>query len=320
MILRPMSALYVSEGSAKRLSGFLLSTILILSGGAVSAHAASITFNFNSLAPGATSAQIAALMTSELVTAGCTLCSVTLPTGTSGNGDSQGATTDTTYNGDGHVVGSVSGSTVTSLTLNNTNGGTNPTSATSGANNVFLANTNNSSGTVSNQITLDFQGLTINGAASFNYEIFPDGTCPQLTSGSCGGSPTGGIYPNQPDFEFQAGTNTNGKDAPVTTFGTNGTQYGYTPGAAPGSTLKRSPNSGAFGTELAPQYISSWSGSLSNVTELDFIDWPATIGVDNLQLTYTPNTPTVPEPASLLLLGTLAFGLVKGLKRKTSKA
>jgi hypothetical protein len=34
--------------------------------------------------------------------------------------------------------------------------------------------------------------------------------------------------------------------------------------------------------ELAPQAIGSWSGSLTGATELDFLDWPATIGIDNL--------------------------------------
>ena len=46
------------------------------------------------------------------------------------------------------------------------------------------------------------------------------------------------------------------------------------------------------------------------VTELDFVDWPAAIGIDNL----TINTPDahMPEPASLVLFGTglLAVGSV----------
>ena len=75
---------------------------------------------------------------------------------------------------------------------------------------------------------MKFSGFTINGAASFAYEIFPDGSCPVLNSSNCG-SYHNGTYANQPDMEFDAGTNSNGTDPAVTSFGTNGTQYGVTP-------------------------------------------------------------------------------------------
>ena len=45
---------------------------------------------------------------------------------------------------------------------------------------------------------------------------------------------------------------------------------------------------------------------------------PATIGVDNLSISWTTNTPSpVPEPISVILLGTVAAGLF--LRRKLQK-
>lgn len=296
----------------------LLAMGLFLSVG-VSAYATSVDFTFDSqtingtlitgLSSGATSAQIQTYMNQVLSASGCTGCSATVLV----SGSSIGAVADQTYNGDGHVTGP---SASKSLTLGDSNGATaSNTTSTTGSTDTFIANTNDSSGTVSQQITIQFAGfagkaLTIN---SFDYEIFPDGTCTALSgtgsNSKCGatGSSTPSGYANQPDLIFEAGTNSNGTDAKVTTL------YGVTPGTTNGNAT-HSPNSGNSSAELAPQLIGTWTGSLTNDTELDFVDWPATIGIDNLQISYTTTT-AVPEPAGIALLGTLVVLLTKKLRR-----
>ena len=123
-------------------------------------------------------------------------------------------------------------------------------------------------------------------SASFDYEIFPDGTCPNGNI-NCGS--------NWPDFKFDAGA----------------TQIFATQGVMPSSS-QHSPASGYNGTETAPQYLGvsgTWNFT-NGVTKLSFIDWPATIGIDNLVVGFTPPTPgqttLAPEPATL---GLFAFGL-----------
>ena len=277
-----------------RLKAIILALVLVLSAG-VSAYAGSVTFNFNSLSSGANSASITTYMDGVLIAAGCSGCSVLVT----------GAVADQTYNGEGYVVGNNG----KSLTLGTSNDATSNSSQTpSSTYNTFLATTNDSSQQISTEITMQFSGFTINGSASFAYEIFPNGSCPVLNAARCGGAAVGGIYPNQPDFEFKAGTSST--QSPVTSFGTNGFQYGVTPSAT-GS--DGSSTTGPNGTIVAPQYIGTWSTTtaLNGDRQLDFIDWPATIGIDNLTISYT-NTP---EPASIALLGALVALLAKKLRR-----
>lgn len=199
-----------------------------------------------------------------------------------------GAATDQTYNGDGHVVGPGNGSK--SLTLGTTDGATasNSNSTLNASYDTFISNTANKDGTnqISTQIIITFtHGFTLNGNISFDYEIFPDAT---------------GTTQNPPDLTFNAWDGVN--LLKTKTF------LGVTPGTSPvGAT--HSPASGANGTESSPQLIGTYStGPLSNITELDFIDWPATIGVDNLKS-------TVPEPrGTSLLLGGLMLAAFAGTK------
>ncbi len=290
--------------------GKLFTTLLTFLGLSVSASAGTYTFSFNSLAEYSTASQIATYMDGVLTAGGCVGCSVTVT----------GAVADTTYSGEGNVVGPTTGvgqnRSTTSVTLGNTNGATSNSSNTPGSTDTFIANTNDSSSQISNEITITFHGLTLT-STSFDYEIFPDGSCPSLGYNNCGGAwnnPSKALSnnPNTPDFEFATGAG----NTPVNAFGSNGNgiQYGVQPGGTDGSNLNSPDNT----PEVAPQYIGV-SGLLalpSSTTELDFIDWPATIGIDNLVIN-TPNT--VPEPSSVFLLATAFLGAGLSLRRRFTK-
>ena len=225
--------------------------------GATSAAASTITFNFNGLSGGNNNATIQSNMNTTL--------------GANGSVVVTGATANKTYNGDNHVVGPTSGTwcwlipstcTVTSLTLGNTEGG-DPGAA--GSWDTFLFTQ-----APTTEITMLFSGLTIS-SVSFDYQIFPDATCTSGTSGShC---PNGA-----PDFTFKA----------------NGAtllhSFGVVPTTSDVPAFLHSPDSGGGNNEtaaqLGPAHV-SFSGL--NATYLEFMDWPATIGIDNLVITTTDN-------------------------------
>jgi hypothetical protein len=268
---------------------------VILACGGTSAFAGPVVFNFNTLgvSGGDNSAAVSAYMTAIIqAQTGCGSCSITIST----------VATDQMYNGEGHVVGPSFNGNRTSLTLGNSDGVTNNNGAYNHTLNTlnydtFLANTTDGSSKLTDHISLTFSGFTIS-AAAFDFEIFPDQN-------------------GANDFELSTGVF--GSDTLVSGFGTSGVVNGVAPGGGNGTSLQ-SPLSTA---ETSPQYISTWSGSVgSNVKNLNFIDWPDTIGVDNLSLTFTPNTNTpssVPEPGSVVLLATVAAGFFV-MKRKMRKA
>src|SRR5579859_1035840 len=175
-----------------------------------------------------------------------------------------GSKADHSYTGDGHVVGPGNGST--SLALGNSDGGV----QNANANDNFIDNV---SGITEIMMTFNFKSYGI----SFDFEIFPDRTC--QTGVNCG--------VNQPDFSVVADGNL-----------VFGKILGVQPGN-PGAPYLHSPNSGSLNNEHAPQFLGQ-SGyiPLNGVTKLEFVDWPATIGVDNLKINNQ-----VPEPASIVLLG-----------------
>jgi hypothetical protein len=268
--------------------------VLCLMAGSVPASAGVLTLNFNSLASGADSTAIKTYIDGQLSGA----ATVTV---------SGGALADKGYSGDGHVVG-VGASTV-SRTLGTSEGRGGMAAGTScpgpapytciGPNlDTFLRNAPNIA-----SFYFDFSNNFIIDSVSFDYEIFPDASCQVLNTTSCGAL-SGGHYANQPDFTFS------------TDLGTVLHTWSATP---VGNT--HSPVSGA-GNELTPQMAPINTGALvfnvagSNV--LTFADWPATIGIDNLIINWhTPgSSAAVPEPASLLLLGT---GLLGGLRARARR-
>lgn len=133
---------------------------------------------------------------------------------------------------------------------------------------------------------------------AFDYEIFPDGTCPQASL-LCQPSSS-----NWPDFIFAA-------DSAV-----QFTKLSVIPGTS--GTFLHSPNSTPSQDEKAPQYLGMSGQWLfpQGVEQLEFIDWPQTIGIDNLTVNDAP--PPVPEPASLFLMGSGFLSLL-GLSFRTPR-
>lgn len=280
--------------------GRILTGILISLGSAAMVQADTFTFTFNSLSENL----------SNYSTANASVQSYM--NGLLGAGESvavTGALVDQLgYTGEGYTVGPKNKGVVTSLTLGNTDGlsSSSPNAQPNATPDSFLINDHFHIGNEAqfDRIIMSFSGFNIT-SISFDFEIFPDGGCPSLTS--C----PGGL----PDFYLNAGSSAS---HPMVAGS-------HMTGVAPGAngTYKLSPNHSSIDNpELAPQLIGTYSHSFggSSVSYLEFVDWPATIGIDNLVITgYNPNTPTpTPEPSAIILLATSLVGAAFAWKKKLS--
>jgi hypothetical protein len=244
-------------------------------------HAATFTFDFNSLADGAANGTVDTYMKGVLP-------------GTS----IAGSVASKTYTGDDHVVGPTDATGVFHpVTLGTTDhalgttidpssvpraGAQTSQGGGAGTNDTFImtkSGTNLIGG--NDALTITFSSAVT--LVSFDWEIFPDGSCPSPSNCGAGGA-------NRPDLKLFV----NG--SAVSTF----TASGINPGTA--GTFTRSFSMAA---ETAPQAIGTYTpgGGIPGVTRLDFVDWPAAIAIDNLKVNTPPPPPTrVPQPSAMMML------------------
>ena len=253
------------------LTRLTITVLILLLSISTSANATPILFDFNTLTDGDTNAKVQAYMQGVL--------DLEFP-GIKVTVTGAGAEKD--YTGDRHVVGPVSNTnTVKSKTLGTSDKGVHHDGL-----DTFLVNKS-----PSDRISIEFSFPIL--SASFDYEIFPDGTCPKK-SNTCKETTS-----NWPDFTFKA----------------DGVAHFRALGILPGDagTYPSSPFSGPFNKERGPQLLGT-SGDWSfpeGVTKLEFIDWPRMIGIDNLSVTPV----SIPEPGSLLLFGAGLLALAARLRR-----
>jgi len=196
-------------------------------------------------------------------------------------GDAQ---SENNYNGDGHVV----------CAQEPCNGSPSRTLGTDEAGKTDDTFIRNVAGKTWWSFT--FTGLTI-ADVKFDYEIFPDASCASLVPYNCS---------SRPDFKFS--TNTTGL-----VFQDFGVQQP--------SSNNDSPIQGSNNNELTPQklVLGYVSPALNNATVLTFTDWPATIGIDNLIINTPNGAGAVPEPGTMILLGSGLATLYARRKQRTAR-
>jgi len=303
----------------KRLLTTSLATAMCLLGASRAAQAGTVTFSFDTMASGPSLANPSGdtldnsiIQTYMRTMLGCAAC--VNVTGF--------ASVDHAYTGDGHVVGGASGATsAPSKTLGTTDGAALGAS-TNGANDNFLKNYSPNT-----WFQIEFIGITVQ-SFSFDYEIFPDGTCTNITSTAGPAVNCGTSNSNLPDMTFSTNLAAVAQYWQAKTPGTSGgSTYVESPCTDTSSTttgLNCTASTGTAGSylghELTPQLMGSYSlaSAPAGLTTFKFTDWPATIGIDNLNITFTNNgggsgQSAVPEPATMFLVGT---GLVAAYRRR----
>jgi hypothetical protein len=241
---------------------------------AAPATSAPLVFNFDSVVLGSTnysnglgnvgsSTSIATYMNGVLGANGYASSTVSV----------SGALATKTYNGEGHVLGSslgVSDGGLSHLTWNDT----------------FIINNNFAIGaSATDRFTLSFSNFKVY-SVSFDWQIFPDATCPAGTSCAALGAVASNV--SWPDIALLV----DNIATPVWL------QRASIP--APGKDPQGLGMSGTL--------------SLNGAQTLTFRDWPAEIGIDNLRITgcvaSSPNCLAVPEPSTLPLAALGLLGMV----------
>jgi hypothetical protein len=262
-----------------RTLAIFLSAFVVAFGVPVTAQAVSVLFDFNSLADGAGNSSVQSYMQNRLNSSPLAGMTVTVT----------GAVAEKDYTGDNHVVGPRINGAVKPITLGSSDGAV--------GNNTDLPNLNSSYNIVwdtyiHNASNTDRIVMTFSRPiswVSFDWEILPDGTCPNGTVSSCDTHADAAW----PDFSFEA------NDVLLKHF------FGVLPGEVglTGTTYYRSQSDNP---ERAPQAIGT-TGHIDlyitgSTTKLEFIDWPRMIAIDNLLI-------AVPLPATTVLVGAGAIVL-----------
>jgi hypothetical protein len=284
---------YPPEALVRRVGYSFALAILCWSLTSSPAAAGSITFDFNgpALGDGKNSTYIKNYMNGVLSANWGPAFAVTGLAGAASE-------TNNSYTGDNHVVGHKFGplNKMTSMTLGNSEharaqglpGELGTINALAGDGYIF----NSAADMFWMEFNFPIQSV------SFDYQIFPNGSCANPNDNSPTNNPTG-TCSRWPDFKFKAGV-PGDMDLYIHSFGQDPSDPDYQ--GYKNSPIR--PNLNYW--EKAPQLLTVSGLIVLNQpsTRLEFWDWPERVGIDNLVI-------STPEPASFLFVG--AGALLVGL-------